>query len=71
MLARLKATSLGKWLYRLSRHERLGAPLRWLLDRGIAEQLDPAHWNTANRQHNARQAAMLAAFRARAGGSGQ
>lgn len=71
MLARLKATPLGKWLYRLSRQERLGAPLRWLLDLGVAEQLDVAHWKTANRQHNARQAATLAAFRARAGGSGQ
>ncbi|AKP00183.1 hypothetical protein PVW47_11580 [Marinovum sp. SP66] len=71
MLARLKATLLGKWLYRLSRHDIFGAPLRWLLDLGVAEQLDPAHWKAANRQHNARQAATLAAFRTRAGGAGQ
>ena len=69
MLARLKATLLGKWLYRLSRHDIFGAPLLWLLDLGVAEQLDPAHWKAANRQHNARQAATLAAFRA--GGAGQ
>ena len=36
MLARLKATLLGKWLYRLSRHDIFGAPLRWLLDLGVA-----------------------------------
>lgn len=71
MLARLKASLLGKWLYRLSRHSLLGAPLRWLLDQGVVERLDPAHWKAANRQHNARQAATLAAFRARNGASGR
>lgn len=71
MLARLKATPVGKWLYRLSRRQRLGAPLRWLLDLGVAEQLDPAHWKAAHRQHNARQAATLAAFRSATRGAGQ
>lgn len=65
MLARLKASFVGKWLYRLSRHPRLGAPMRWVLDRGLHERLDPAHWRAANRQHNARQTETLAAFRAR------
>ena len=65
MFARLKASRLGKWLYRLSRHRRLGGPLRWLLAQGIHERLAPAHWRAANRRHNARQAATLAAFRAR------
>ncbi|KAA0912323.1 hypothetical protein [Aquicoccus porphyridii] len=65
LLARLKATRLGKWLYRQSRHPRLGVPLRWVMAQGIHERLDLAHWRAANRRHNARQAATLAAFRAR------
>lgn len=64
MIARLKATLLGKWLYRLSRLPVIGLPLRWLSRREAFKAIDLAHFRAENRRHNATQARTLAAFRA-------
>lgn len=63
MIARLKATLLGKWLYRLSRLPIIARPLRWLSRRGAFEVIDLAHFRAKNRRHNATQARTLAVFR--------
>jgi len=63
MIAHLKASRLGKWLYRLSRWGVLGKAVRWFSRRGVFEVLDAAHFKPENRRHNTMQARRLANFR--------
>jgi len=64
MIAKLKATRLGKWIYRLSRLRIIRRPLRWLSQRRVFDAFDIAHFRAENRRHNARQTRTLARFRA-------
>lgn len=63
MIARLKASRLGKWLYRLSRRGTMEQAMIWLSRCGIIDALNPAHFKPDNRRHNAMQARRLDSFR--------
>ncbi|EBA14555.1 hypothetical protein RSK20926_01132 [Roseobacter sp. SK209-2-6] len=63
MLQKLKQSSFGKLLYRLSRSS-LGAPLRHLAQALQHEALNPAHLSARNRAHNKAQMQILKAFKA-------
>lgn len=66
MLRKLKQTTFGKALYRLS-HNPLGAPLRGVARLLQHEALDPAHLYMRNRAHNRRQKEILSRFEAENG----
>lgn len=64
MLERLKRTEMGVALYRFSRREIAGWPVRKLAEFAQFCGMQLARFKPANRRHNARARAALARFEA-------
>jgi hypothetical protein len=62
MIAKLKATRFGKGLYRASKQNFWGAPIRLVARALQTETLHPSHLYPANLRHNAAQVRMLKQF---------